>query len=146
MIEKHFTATGIVFNNEKKILMIHHKKLKVWLPPGGHVDENETPEEAVVREIYEETGIQAAIRSEKIEKHPIELERPFTIMLEDIEGDGTHFHIDMIYLCTALNEELVLQKTEANDIGWFSYEEILSLDTFENVRYTVKKAIEHIGV
>ena len=39
----HFTATGFVFNESGKILMIKHKKLGVWLPPGGHIDENELP-------------------------------------------------------------------------------------------------------
>ena len=41
----HFTATGIVFNSKKQVLMIFHNKLQVWLPPGGHIEENEIPEE-----------------------------------------------------------------------------------------------------
>ena len=60
-MEKHFTATGIVLNDAHQVLMIRHKKLGVWLPPGGHVEENELPDEAVLREVLEETGIQARI-------------------------------------------------------------------------------------
>ena len=59
MVHNHFTATGLVFNNSGEILMIKHKKLGVWLPPGGHIDENELLCEAVIREIFEETGIVA---------------------------------------------------------------------------------------
>ena len=110
MTINHFTATGIVFNSGNQILMIHHNKLRVWLPPGGHIEENELPDDAVLREIFEETGIRAKILSGKqnldlsiSDNHCRELERPFTILLEDIEGNGTHNHIDMIYICNATN-------------------------------------------
>ena len=103
MVNNHFTATGIVFNSKNEILMIHHNKLQVWLPPGGHIDENELPDDAVLREIREETGIIAEIISNKHEfdlndEHCKELAMPFVILLEDIDRDGTHNHIDMIFL------------------------------------------------
>lgn len=149
MIINHFTATGIVFNSKKEILMIHHKKLNVWLPPGGHVEENELPDEAVLREIYEETGIRARIISNKrnldlSSNRCRELETPFLVLLEDINEDGTHNHIDMIYLCEAINEEFVQQETEIQGIGWFSAERIKELDTYENVIKVVYKAKEYI--
>jgi len=148
MITNHFTATGIVFNSKDEILMIHHKKLNVWLPPGGHIEQNELPKEAVLREIYEETGINAEIllKNKKLnlsDKHCKELECPFIMLLEDIEGDGSHNHIDMVYLCIALNEDLILQESEVNGIGWFNIEQIEKLKTFENVIQSIKKAIEY---
>ncbi len=36
-MKQHFTATGIVFNENNEILMVHHKKLGVWLVPGGYI-------------------------------------------------------------------------------------------------------------
>ena len=150
MINNHFTATGIVFNSKKEILMIHHNKLKVWLPPGGHVDDNELPDDAVLREIFEETGIKAKIISNKRElalssKHCKELEIPFIVLLEDITGDGTHNHIDMIYLCEAINEELVPQETEIHGIDWFTIEQFDELETFDNVIKTVIQALDFIN-
>ncbi|MCL1996046.1 MAG: NUDIX domain-containing protein [Defluviitaleaceae bacterium] len=148
-MKNHFTATGIVFNDAYEILMIKHKKFGVWLPPGGHVDINELPCEAVLREIFEETGISAkVITSSKDEKnladlHCRELPLPLEILLEDIDGDGSHNHIDMIYLCTAENPALKLHKNEVDDIGWFSVAEIMQLETFDNVRHTVEKAARH---
>jgi NADH pyrophosphatase NudC (nudix superfamily) len=50
----------------------------------------------------------------------------------------------MIYICTAINEDYKLQKTEVNDIGWFTFNEILKIKTFENVRHSVKNALEII--
>ncbi len=44
------TTNAFVFY-ENKLLVIHHKKLNIWLHPGGHVDENESFFEALLREI-----------------------------------------------------------------------------------------------
>jgi len=149
MVKNHFTATGIVFNANNEILMLKHNKLQVWLPPGGHVEENDLPDSAVLREIFEETGIKAVIISLKqglslSGEGCKELERPFVVLLEDIEGNGLHNHIDMVYICLATNDELKLQTSEINDIGWFSYEQFRKLKTFENVTQTVSKAYEFI--
>jgi len=151
MIINHFTATGIVFNSKDEILMIHHNKLQVWLPPGGHIEENELPEEAVLREIFEETGIRAEIMPtiqnlDLKSKLCKELNLPFVVLLEDIEGNGTHNHIDMIFICTAINEDLLPQESEIHGIGWFAYEEIKQLETFDNVAKTIKRAIEHLNI
>ena len=73
------------------------------------------------------------------------MERPFIILLEDIEGDGKHNHIDMIYICSALNDEFTLQKLEVSDIGWFTLSEITELETFDNVKQTIKKVYEYLS-
>ena len=129
--------------------MIYHKKLQVWLPPGGHVEENELPDDAVLREIHEETGVKAEILFNKnnltiADNKCRGLKRPFMVLLENIEGDWSHNHIDMIYICTALNEDLVMQTSEASAIGWFSPEHIEGLKTYDNVKQTIRKAIEYI--
>lgn len=51
-----FTAAGCLIH-EGKVLLIKHKKLGIWLNPGGHIDEGELPHEAAEREFYEETGV-----------------------------------------------------------------------------------------
>ena len=58
LIEKHFTSTAFVLHpTEDKVLLHWHSKVKAWLPPGGHIENNETPVEAVKRETFEERGI-----------------------------------------------------------------------------------------
>jgi len=131
--------------------MIFHKKLNVWLPPGGHIEENELPDDAVIREVLEETGINVKIKSLKQDidisnkDSCRELERPFIILLEDINGNGKHNHIDMIYICSAFNDEFILQKLEISDIGWFTLNEIYELETFNNVKQIIKKAYEYLS-
>jgi len=55
-ITRHFTATTFIIHKEKVLLHLH-KKLGIWLPVGGHIDRDELPEEAAIREAQEETGL-----------------------------------------------------------------------------------------
>ena len=50
------TVGGYIIHNNK-VLLIHHNKLNLWLPVGGHIDENETPDQALRREIKEEVNL-----------------------------------------------------------------------------------------
>jgi len=149
-MQNHFTATGFVFNNANEILMVKHKKYGVWLPPGGHVDENELPCKAVLREIFEETGVRAQVistaRDTDIPVADYELPLPMEILLEDTENNGLHNHIDMIYLCHAEDSELAPQESEIDDIGWFSLGQIMELETFDNVRNSARKAMRQLSL
>ena len=51
-----YTAAGMLIHQEK-VLLVKHKKLGIWLNPGGHIDEDELPHHAAEREFFEETGI-----------------------------------------------------------------------------------------
>jgi len=150
MVQNHFTATGIVFNSNGEVLMIKHKKLGVWLPPGGHIDENELPCQAALREIYEETGVKAQVLSASCgvglvsDAHCKELPLPFVVLLEDIENTWLHNHIDLVYLCRAESNDFVKNEAETDGIGWFLPEAIQKLDTFDNVRNTIARAAEHM--
>ena len=106
MVERHFTVTGFVVH-QGSTLLHWHPKVKMWLPPGGHIEENEDPVQAVLREIKEETGVQAEVvpTGPVIEMdYPTQVPTPYTIMIEDIEDpvQGFHHHIDMIYFCRPL--------------------------------------------
>ena len=104
---RHFTATGFVVHNH--CLALHwHPKVQAWLPPGGHIDENEDPVQAVLREITEETGLSAEVVDTESQIHidyPTQVQVPLTIMVEDIHDpvEGYHQHIDMIYVCRAIS-------------------------------------------
>ena len=53
---------GLILSPDKKqILLIQRRDIPVWVLPGGGIDPGETPEEAVVREVLEETGLQVRI-------------------------------------------------------------------------------------
>jgi len=50
---------------EGRILLHHHAKLQRWLPPGGHVELDELPDDAAVREVLEETGVHVELLGER---------------------------------------------------------------------------------
>ena len=102
-VVRHLTATGFVVHDHR-VLLHWHPKVGAWLPPGGHIEENEDPVQAVLREIEEEAGVQAEVVSTgpRLDlDYPTQVEPPFTIMVEDIDDPetGFHQHIDMIYFC-----------------------------------------------
>jgi len=147
MVQNRFTATGFVFNDDGEILMIKHKKLKKWMPPGGHVDENELPCEAALREIFEETGVSAKIIS-ATKTSPLddsrcrELPLPMEILLTNFEGDGLYNCINLNYICHADSSALKPEESEVEDIGWFFPAQIMEMDTFSFVCESVKKAVD----
>ena len=105
-VVRHLTATAFVGHND--CVALHwHRKVHAWLPPGGHIDANEDPVQAVLREIEEETGLRAEVvqAGPRLNlDYPTQVPPPFTIMVEDIHDpdEGYHQHIDMIYMCRAV--------------------------------------------
>ena len=102
-VRRHFTATGFVVRDGCAALH-WHPKVKAWLPPGGHIEPNEDPVQAVKRETLEETGIEVEVAASAPKigvEYPRQVAPPYAIMVEDIHDpiEGFHQHIDMIYFC-----------------------------------------------
>ena len=101
-MRRHFTATAFVVDGDRTLLH-WHKRLEQWMPPGGHIEPDEDPVQAVLREVREETGLAAEIIPSSPAlpfDYPEQLPAPYTILVEDIPGPGEpHQHIDLIYFC-----------------------------------------------
>lgn len=146
---RHNTATGLVLH-EGAILLIEHTKLGWWMPPGGHIDPNEDPVQAVVREVREETGIECELVSDEnftyASSNVNTIARPFTILVEDVPEDGaTVQHIDFIYLLRPVSDPaaLIPQDGEVTGIGWFGTEQLEHLPMPQELPALVKTALEH---
>ncbi len=124
---KEFVVAAYVIKGNK-VLLVHHKKLGMWLPPGGHIEQYETPEEAVVREVKEETGLNVEVVREA-GGHPrtnVEiLAQPKHIQLENIKG--THEHIDLVYVCRVTGGKLSINH-EVHSAQFFRIGEIAVLE------------------
>ena len=53
---KEFLSTVFVVD-KNKILMTWNKKVRSWIPVGGHIEPNELPCDSVIREAKEESGL-----------------------------------------------------------------------------------------
>ena len=112
----HVTASAIV-TGPKGVLLHRHKRLGRWLQPGGHVDPGEAPEDAAVRETYEETGIAA--------RHPSD---GATIVHVDAHSGGRgHIHLDVRFCLTAADVEPAPPIDESQEVYWFPWGEAIAV-------------------
>ncbi|MFK5583303.1 MULTISPECIES: NUDIX hydrolase [unclassified Serinicoccus] len=100
-ISKHFTVAVFVVH-EDRVLLHPHPKVGLWLPPGGHIEPHELPDDAAYRETLEETGLDVRLVGDRGITHdspgsPRQLLRPEGVQVEDISDDPPHQHIDLIY-------------------------------------------------
>jgi 8-oxo-dGTP pyrophosphatase MutT (NUDIX family) len=150
-MQRQFTASTYIIEQEK-VLLILHRKLGKWLPPGGHIDPNETPAEAACREALEETGIEIAIISQEnvwIDCwNARSIERPFLCLLEDIPAYGdqpAHQHIDFIFLARPKGGSLQHNEKETESIQWFTFEEIAALQPDDKIFAETQQTIQAIA-
>ena len=125
-MEKHFTVTGFIVH-EGKTLLLWHPLVQGWTPPGGHIEPNEDPQAAVLREIREETGLEVcpmpAGQSLGVD-YPRELPAPITVLLENsFEPGERHEHVDFIYFCTIAGDLPALPADDSH-LTWVDEERL----------------------
>lgn len=112
---QHLTASVMLIDGTRVLLMLH-KKLGIWLPPGGHLNPGEHPVEAAVRELREETSLTVPVPDP-------ESVLPFHIDVHPIPGTstmGAHEHVDWCYLLSAsqCSGAAMANLDEADDLAW----------------------------
>lgn len=122
----HFTASGFVASpDETAVLLILHGKLGRWLQPGGHVESlDQTVEQAVRREILEETGVG------NIERLGSSLLRIDAHIIPQREAEPEHTHIDLAMGFLSLSGTIG-PLDEVIDARWVPFDELdrYDLDT-----------------
>lgn len=120
---RHFTATAYVVHNGATVLH-RHPTLDLWLPPGGHLQRDELPHEAAIREAREETGLEVSIVQERLgaaSQTARPIPQPAAIMLEDIDVHEEHIahqHIDFIYYASAPDRRIDPHADEVAGTQW----------------------------
>ncbi len=126
--------------NDGAVLLRKHDKYKMWLAPGGHIELDEEPTTAALREAKEETGLDVTL-----------IGSPARI----IEGDGykellppaflnmhpineTHSHISFVYFARSDSRDVSQGEEEVSDeMRWFTKEEL------SDPQYAIKETIQH---
>ena len=130
-----------------KILVIHHRNLNKWLPLGGHIELDEDPETAALREAKEESGLEVEIIGERpptTEPGTRALIAPRFLDIHRISA--THEHIGLIYWARPKKGTLTLSASEHHDIRWCLGEELEELRPAmpSSVKWYCRKALEEI--
>jgi 8-oxo-dGTP pyrophosphatase MutT (NUDIX family) len=146
--EKIDFTVAIFVVHDGKILLIHHRKLNAWLPLGGHIELDEDPEQAALREAKEESGLDVTLLGERPPTTGPGTRALIAPRFLDIHRiSDTHEHIGLIYWARPKDSADVQCATEEHhDIRWCS---ALELDTLQPrmsdaVKWYCRKALEEI--
>ncbi|MBP9850342.1 MAG: NUDIX domain-containing protein [Candidatus Peribacteraceae bacterium] len=155
---RHFTATAFIVDSKKRTLLLWHKRLQRWMPPGGHIDDNETPEDAAKRECKEETNLDVEIvgdpQPDLFTENTAEgrmLTKPIAMLLEEIpasaeRSEPAHQHMDFLFVARPLDETqaVMIAEAESDRMRWFGREEIEALDITTEIFANVKAYIRDL--
>ena len=152
-----FTVAIFVVHDEK-ILLIHHRQLNKWLPLGGHIELDEDPEQAALREAKEESGLDVELLGERPPTTGPGTRALIAPRFLDIHRiNETHEHIGMIYWARpksggahgadAPGRRLTLAAAEHHDIRWCSAGDLDKLQPpmSDAVKWYCRAAIREIS-
>jgi 8-oxo-dGTP diphosphatase len=160
-----YTVAGMLIY-EGKVLLVKHKKLGIWLNPGGHIEPNELNHQAAEREFFEETGI----RVKAVDLHRLDggsesefLPNPILTNLHWVSKEnywarvqskgitdekwqkGCEQHINFMYLVQPVaGVDMTMNTDETDGMQWFTPEEVKEIETRDNIRQEVNFGFELI--
>jgi 8-oxo-dGTP pyrophosphatase MutT (NUDIX family) len=116
----HITGSGFVMRGDE-MLLIHHRYIKEWFQPGGHVDPGENPRQSALREIEEETGwLTKAIATNPNPLVPFDIDAHL-IPANPLKNEPEHWHIDFAYLLEPLEQRAASDQEEQQ---WFQMRDL----------------------
>jgi ADP-ribose pyrophosphatase YjhB (NUDIX family) len=142
----HTVEVMVVYQD--KVLLRMHDKYKIWLSVGGHIELNEDPNQAAIREVKEEVGLDITLFTPKnvldfAEDNYQELIPP--VFLNRHRVSPTHEHVTHTYFATATSDAVVPEKPE-DEWRWFSKTDLdAQADIKDSVRHYAVTALETLG-
>ncbi len=140
--KKSLTATVYIVNRDR-VLLHMHKKYKTWFPVGGHLEENELPHEAALREAKEESGLEVEIFEENPDLFSIGLVKrvPSPLAVYHEGTPGVEDFLDFIYAAVTRDTVLHPDDGESREFRWFTLSELL--DEKENIKIHIRNTAIH---
>lgn len=133
--------------HKKKVLLVKHKGLKKWIPAGGHLEVDETPDDALVREMKEELNLDVEILNRNDipkAKGRSDIRRQLALpFYSNLHTVGDHEHFCLFYLVIPKNaEQLEVNKDELDEAEWFTAKQLEQERIPEDTKNIALKALE----
>ena len=107
----HITGSAFIVG-PRGIVLLRHRRLGIWVQPGGHVDPGETPWDAARREATEETGLPVRFLGTQPELTHVDVH----------PGGRGHTHLDLRYLFEAGDADPAPPAGESQDVAWYGWD------------------------
>lgn len=141
----------IVYKN--KVLLRKHEKYNMWLSVGGHIELNEDPVQALIREVKEEVGLDIRLfGGKKGEGDGSSRNKGYQDLLPPKHlgrhpVNDTHEHITLVYFGISETDKILepVDEKEKAETCWVSKEELEKMDLVPNVLFYAKEALEELG-
>lgn len=155
---RHLTASMVVIDPDTAaVLLFHHHATGKWLFPGGHVDPDESPAEAALREVFEETGIRATITGPPRVDLPGMTWQPSPWLTAAIPApakparpgkpaEPAHTHIDLLFIGTADRDAtLTARLDEVAAARWVPIDSLDGIDVRAEVPAAARNAYHRLS-
>ncbi|MEK6926086.1 MAG: NUDIX hydrolase [Nanoarchaeota archaeon] len=140
--DKCWVTTIFLVDGEGKVLLTWNKNLQTWIPVGGHIDEGETPEQAIRREVAEETGFDFTFHEDfkLLQDGKVKISNPFKFQIEEVPHHGHHMNFVFLGKCSS-HDSKVSETDEQEKLRWFSEEELKNENMLESVKNSALDAV-----
>ncbi len=129
MTDRRAFSVAVFARNAGAVLLIHHRRLDTWLPVGGEIEPGETPLEAAIRELREETGLHGAFPGGMgVAGTP-----PGFLGYEEHPAGSKGLHMNFSFVADVDGRDLSTC-SEWDAARWVTREELAGLSLVQNVR------------
>jgi ADP-ribose pyrophosphatase YjhB (NUDIX family) len=144
--EKIDFTVEVFIVHDSKVLLRKHDKYGIWLGVGGHIELDEDPIEAAVRECKEEVDLNISIIGQPLSfKNTVDQELTPPLFMNRHKIDEKHEHLALVYAANSDTDEYKENEglEKSRGLKWFSEAELddLSYGLMENIIHYAKTAL-----
>ncbi len=152
--EKIDFTVEVFIVHKNKVLLRRHEKYDIWLSVGGHIELDEDPVQAAIREVKEEVGLDVKIiGGQKGEGDGSEKNRGYKDLIPPKylgrhPASNTHEHIAFVYFGISNTDKMLdpIDETEEAETRWVSKEELENMELVPNIKFYATEALKELGI